>query len=140
MKWAVLIFLGLMGYVVSGVVADDSKYTTVTATVQSVDWRCGLKSRSRTSSTDDFADCSTEPDFQRRRENPSASGKRFAGKAVVGATYAAAKGGIPEQAVFSIDAARAEFYTIEQGVTVRIGVNKADPEDVRFVDIVRSAG
>jgi hypothetical protein len=137
MKWAVLIFLGLVGYVFMDVAEKDSKYTTVTATVSSVDWRCGLKSRSRTSSTDNFADCSTEADFLKRRENPNAPGKRFAGEAVVGASYPAAKGNIPEQAVFSIDAARPEFYTIERGATVRIGVNKTNPEDVRLVDIVK---
>jgi hypothetical protein len=140
MKWGVLIFLGLIGYVFSNTATDKSNYTTITATVQSVDWRCGLKSRSRTSSTDNFADCSSEPDFQRRRENPNASGKRFAGEAVVGASYPAAKGAIPDQAVFSIDAARPEFYAIEQGATVRIGVNKTNPEDVRLIDIVKPRG
>jgi hypothetical protein len=137
MKWGVLIFLGLIGYVFSKPATSNANYATITATVQSVDWRCGLKSRSRTSSTDDFGDCSGEPDFQRRRDNPNASGKRFAGEAVVGASYPAAKGAIPEQAVFSIDAARPEFYTIEQGATVRIGVNKSNPEDVRLIEIVK---
>jgi hypothetical protein len=139
MKWAVLIFLGLIGTVFMRTSNDTSNYTTVTATVNSVDWRCGLKSRSRTSSTDTFGDCSTEPDFQRRRENPNASGKRFAGEAVVGASYPAAKGDIPEQAVFSIDAAQREFYTVEQGATIRIGVSKTNPEDVRLIDIVKAA-
>jgi hypothetical protein len=139
MKWAVLIFLGVIVYVFSGTAKDKSNYTTLTATVQSIDWRCGLRSKSRQTSMDDYGDCSGEADFQRRRDNPKASGKRYAGEAVVGASYPGAKDGPPEQAVFRIEASRTEFYTIERGSRVRIEVNKSNPEDVRLVEIVKPA-
>ncbi len=139
MKWAALIFLGLIGYVFMDVGTKDSKYDTVTATVQSIDWRCKLKGgRSRQSSEIDYGDCSDDKDFIRNRDNPNARRRmNFAGEAVIGVNYIDSASRRTGYAVVSIDAKRPEFYTIAEGATVRIGIGKTDPDDTRLIDIVK---
>jgi len=140
MKWAIIGFLGLIGMTFMGTKPDSSNYDTITATVQSIDWRCKLKNgRSRQSSEIDYGDCSDDKDFIHNRENPKSRRIVFQGEAVIGVSYADAPSRGTGYAVVSIDAKRPEFYTVGEGATVKIGISKTNPDDTKLIEIVKPA-